>query len=399
MKRARIATYLANFFDHFDTAIYGFLVPIIAPMFFPKSDPTVALIQGYGVVIVGLITRPLGAWYYSKKAQRDGPQSAFINTIQGMTLTTLAFVLVNPYSDWGAYGALSLCLLRGMQNFFGAGENSIAGLYVLENAEPNQQHPISCLYLGTQMGGILLAGAIANLLFYAKEPQLYWKWPFFVAFITGICCWWLRRQPGINWIRLPNTKVKYNWRGILRVIPMAGLYYLTYSVSFVFFNSFANILTGIDIAKLMTANTAFMFYDLILLILLGQMLRNIKCVPILRTTSIALIILTPLLFSLMPSAQFVGLCVIRIILVTLGVIFCIPLHRWYLEQFSKENRYITTAIGTAIGTELIGRSFPAVGLALWHFSHMSIVPGLYIALIGILALLALSVDRPDINIE
>ena len=33
MKKARIATYLANILDHFDTSLYGFLVPILAPLF------------------------------------------------------------------------------------------------------------------------------------------------------------------------------------------------------------------------------------------------------------------------------------------------------------------------------------------------------------------------------
>ena len=53
MKKARIATYLANILDHFDTSLYGFLVPILAPLFFPKSEPIIALLQGYGIVIIG----------------------------------------------------------------------------------------------------------------------------------------------------------------------------------------------------------------------------------------------------------------------------------------------------------------------------------------------------------
>jgi len=73
MNKARIATCLANILDHFDTSLYGFLVPILAPLFFPKSDSVVALIQGYGIVIIGFITRPLGAWYFSKQAHIVGP--------------------------------------------------------------------------------------------------------------------------------------------------------------------------------------------------------------------------------------------------------------------------------------------------------------------------------------
>ena len=157
MKRARIATCLANILDHFDTSLYGFLVPILAPLFFPKSDPVVALIQGYGIVIIGFITRPLGAWYFGKQADLVGPHAALITTIMGMTATTFCFTLLQPYEHWGVGGAIGLCLLRGIQNFFGAGETSIAGLYVLEGAETNQQHPITSLYLSSTMIGILLA--------------------------------------------------------------------------------------------------------------------------------------------------------------------------------------------------------------------------------------------------
>jgi MHS family proline/betaine transporter-like MFS transporter len=391
MKKARVATYLANFFDHFDTAIYGFLVPIIAPMFFPKSDPMIALIQGYGVVIVGLVTRPLGAWYYSKKAQRDGPQLALINTIQGMTITTFCFVFLDTYENWGIYGALGLCALRGLQSFFGSGEVSIAGLYVLEGSDPSKQHQITSMYLSSQMAGILLAGGIASIIFYSNSPQLYWKWPFYGSLITSASGWWLRKQQIPKFLPKPTTKhTKHNWNGIFRVAFVSGFSYVLYSASFLFFNSLSALLTKTPIAKIMASNAALIIFDLSLLIILGRLFRILDCKPLLKKIITTSIILIPTLFLLLPHLEFLGICIARILMITIGVAFCIPMHRWYMEEFPTNNRYKTTAIGYAIGSETIGRTFPTVGMALWYYTNSTIAPGIYIALIGTLALMSLS---------
>lgn len=393
MRKARIATCLANILDHFDTSLYGFLVPILAPLFFPKSDPVVALIQGYGVVIIGFISRPLGAWYFGKEADTVGPRAALITTIMGMTITTFCFTLLQPYEYWGVGGAIGLCLLRGIQNFFGAGETSIAGLYVLEGVQPEKQHPMTSIYLVTQMGGILLAGAVANVIFYTDNPQLYWKWPFYGSLITGIAGWWLRCQQTSDFVKKEYIQKKANWKGILRLIPITGMYYIFYSAPFVFFNSFAALVTKMSIKNLMASSTALMFFDLGLLVVLGPVIRKMDSKQLLLKILAVTIVIIPFLFWYLPFVGLIGAIVIRMIIITLGVAFCIPLHRWYIEEFPEYNRYTTTAIGYAIGTETLGRSFPAIGLALWHLTHSSIVPGIYIALVSLCACLSIALPK------
>jgi MFS family permease len=386
MKKARVATYLANILDHFDTSLYGFLVPILAPLFFPKSEPIVALLQGYGIVIIGFITRPLGAWYFGKRADMVGPHAALITTITGMTITTLCFTLLQPYEHWGVGGAIGLCILRGIQNFFGAGETSIAGLYVLENTEVDQQHPITSLYLSSTMMGILLACAVSSILFYCDNPQLYWKWPFYGSVVTGIAGWWLRHQVAPTFVRNESTQGKINWRGIIRLIPITGFSYILYSAPFVFFNSFAALVTSIDIKYLMITNTFLMIFDMGLLALLGPIMRKMDAQKLLLKIAVVSMVIIPILFWYIPFVELLGAVIIRMIIITFGVAFCIPLHRWYVSEFPANNRYTTTAIGYAIGSETLGRSFPAVGLALWHLTNLAIVPGIYISLVGLWAI-------------
>lgn len=385
MKKVRVATYLANALDHFDTSLYGFLVPIIAPLFFPSSDPVTALIKGYALVIIGFITRPLGAWYFSKKADTVGPHQTLIITIMGMTITTFCFTLIQPYNNWGIFGAICLCVLRGMQNFFGAGETSIASLYVLENAETNKQYSITSLYLSSTMVGILLACFVTSILFYSNNPQLYWKLPFYGSLITGLTGWYLRYQYNPTFVKKKIFQKQINWQDIIKLIPITGLSYILYSAPMVFFNSFAPIVTNISIKTLMASNTILMFFDLVLLTIFGSITRNINPKQLLLKISGIIIIIFPILFLIIPFVNLFGAIVIRIIMITLGVAFCIPLNRWYYEELGEHNRYTVTSIGYAIGSEILGRSFPMVGLLLWQISNLAIIPGLYIALISLWA--------------
>lgn len=54
---------LGNLFEHYDTALFGFLSPFLAPLFFPKHDPLTALILTYAIIPLGMVMRPLGALF------------------------------------------------------------------------------------------------------------------------------------------------------------------------------------------------------------------------------------------------------------------------------------------------------------------------------------------------
>jgi hypothetical protein len=45
--RHRLAGMLGNLLEHYDTALFGLLVPFIAPLFFAEKDPITALILTY----------------------------------------------------------------------------------------------------------------------------------------------------------------------------------------------------------------------------------------------------------------------------------------------------------------------------------------------------------------
>ena len=58
---------LGNLFEHYDTALFGFLSPFLAPLIFPDKEPIVALILTYAIIPLGMLSPSYwiaGIWLY-----------------------------------------------------------------------------------------------------------------------------------------------------------------------------------------------------------------------------------------------------------------------------------------------------------------------------------------------
>src|SRR5260221_11730116 len=60
-RRAIISSAVGNFVELYDFLIYGMFAVQIAANFFPKGDPTAALLQAFAIYGVGFFMRPVGA--------------------------------------------------------------------------------------------------------------------------------------------------------------------------------------------------------------------------------------------------------------------------------------------------------------------------------------------------
>ena len=69
MSRLRFwSAWLGNLFEHYDSALFGFLSPFLAPLFFPKQEPLTALILTYAMIPLGMLARPIGSLYSAESA-------------------------------------------------------------------------------------------------------------------------------------------------------------------------------------------------------------------------------------------------------------------------------------------------------------------------------------------
>ena len=77
---------LGNLFEHYDTALLGFLSPFLAPLIFPEKDPMTALILTYAIIPLGMVARPLGSLVFGYIGDVYGRKHALFLTLAGMSL-------------------------------------------------------------------------------------------------------------------------------------------------------------------------------------------------------------------------------------------------------------------------------------------------------------------------
>ena len=88
------ASFIGNFVEWFDFAVYGFLAVTIASLFFPPGNPTLALLQTFAVFAVSFALRPLGGIVFGILGDRIGRKRVLSITVLLMAgATTLIGLL------------------------------------------------------------------------------------------------------------------------------------------------------------------------------------------------------------------------------------------------------------------------------------------------------------------
>lgn len=189
---------IGAFVEWYDFHIYGLTAPVLAMHFFPKTDPTVALLTTFLVYGLALLARPLGGPVFGYIGDRYGRMRSLSLTVLLMGCVTFLTGLLPTYSSYGILAPLLLIVCRLAQGFFAAGETSGALSYTLESAPADRRARWAALIGGWGFVPIALAAAIIYGLRTVVGDDAYndwgWRVPFLVGGVLGLVGLWLRRN-------------------------------------------------------------------------------------------------------------------------------------------------------------------------------------------------------------
>lgn len=385
---------LANVLDHFDTAIYGFLAPLLAPLFFPDYDPIVQLILAYSLLLTSLVTRPLGAFLFGNVARFKGPLYGLSYSLIGMALMTMLIGCLPTYADIGWFAPLGLICIRMFKGLFAAGESTIAKLYIMEDKSSSHALQVSHLYQSSTMVGIILASGLATLVISSSYQDL-WRICFLFGGLTGVLGIFLRRVSDSK-VQDLKTIPFYSrelsgfsclWKQketLLKVGVILGFSYLTYAIPFVFMNSFIPLITPISLKTMMELNTCLLVFDMVSIPLFGRLLLRFKPLKIMLTACCILGFTVIPFFQNLSHASLAYVVFVRVWIVGWGVVFLCPMSFWLKELFPAPERYLFVGIGGALGGTIIGRLATPICLWLWSVSHWAFLPALYLSISALL---------------
>jgi len=237
-KKAAASGWIGSALEYYDFFIYVAAAALIFPqLFFPKGDPTVAIVASLATYGVGYVARPIGAFFLGHWGDTHGRKQVLVLCMFLMGFSTVGVGLLPTYDQVGLLAPALLVVLRLAQGFAVAGEISGASSMILEHAPFGRRgYFVSFTLQGVQAGQIMAAAVFLPLqAFMDPDDFLSWGWriPFLLSVIVIAVGYYIRKEidetPAFaeedKQGKVPKAPViealQTSWADIIRVICMS----------------------------------------------------------------------------------------------------------------------------------------------------------------------------------
>lgn len=198
-KKATASGWVGSALEYYDFFIYAQAAALIFPqIFFPNTDPKVAIVASLATYGVGYIARPIGAAVLGHWGDTRGRKNVLLLCMFLMGIATMAVGLLPTYSQIGLWAPALLVVLRLIQGFAVAGEISGASSMILEHAPFGRRGYYASFTLqGVQAGQIFAAAIFLPLAYFMPEEAFNswgWRIPFLLSAVVLIAGFIIRRE-------------------------------------------------------------------------------------------------------------------------------------------------------------------------------------------------------------
>jgi MFS family permease len=184
------ASSVGTMIEWYDFYIFGSLAPIIAPLFYPEGNQTLAYIAYLATFAVGFVVRPFGALFFGRIGDKVGRKYAFLVTLLIMGGATAVIGVLPTFHQIGYAAPIILLLIRVLQGLALGGEYGGAAVYVAEHVPDGRRGFYTSFIQITATLGLFLSLAVIlfvqNMMtadqFGGRAPGLAgWRIPFLVS--------------------------------------------------------------------------------------------------------------------------------------------------------------------------------------------------------------------------
>src|SRR5882724_5712712 len=185
------ASSVGTMIEWYDFYIFGSLATVIAPLFYPQGNNTLALIAYLSTFAVGFVVRPFGALFFGRIGDLVGRKYAFLVTLLIMGGATALIGFLPTYATIGIAAPIILLLIRVLQGLALGGEYGGAAVYVAEHVPDGKRGFYTSFIQITATLGLFISLAVVLIVqnSMSKESFSAWGWriPFLVSiFLVGI---------------------------------------------------------------------------------------------------------------------------------------------------------------------------------------------------------------------
>jgi MHS family proline/betaine transporter-like MFS transporter len=402
-RRAITAACIGNAVEWYDFAIYGALATVVGVVFFPADDLATALSAAFAVYGTALIMRPLGALAFGRLGDTRGRRAVLITVIFLMTGATAGVGLLPGYAAIGLLAPMLLVLLRAAQGLAAGGELGAAAVFILENARSSRRGQAGSWQTATMAVGIGTGMAVAGVLSYLFAEvggwSGWWRIAFLLALPLGLIGLFLRRRvaeteqfvglrAASQLLADPASELwKRHKTAVLRGFCLMAAASLAFNTFFIFLPNSLIARRGTGLSPTLLVTAAALAAAALAALALGRVSDRVGRRPVAIGSAAALVILAIPAIVIASDGSLLGLVSAQLLIgiPTVGILSIAMLA----EAFPAPARSTGVALTAGIATALIGGTAPWIDHLLVRLSGFEAAPGVYVAFIGVLALVAL----------
>ncbi len=392
--------------EWYDFYIFGSLAVIIAPLFYPEGNNTLALIAYLSTFAVGFVIRPFGALFFGRIGDLVGRKYAFLVTLLIMGGATAAIGLLPTYATIGVAAPIILLLIRVLQGLALGGEYGGAAVYVAEHVPDERRGFYTSFIQITATLGLFMSLIVILVVQNAMSRQAFsswgWRVPFIISiFLVGISLYIrmrMKESPIFQQIKTagmtsskPLVEAFTNWENLKRVLislfgATAGQGVVWYTGQFYALFYLQTVLKVNPIASQYIIAIALLFAMPLFVVMgslsdrigrkwimmAGCLLAALSYIPIYQAMHRVVVSLSPQpgtqplaytdfgSFIANPGAwKLILLVFIQVVFVTMVYG---PIAAYLVEAFPAKIRYTALSLPYHIGNGVFGGLLPLIGL-------------------------------------
>jgi MHS family proline/betaine transporter-like MFS transporter len=413
-RRAIISSAVGNFVELYDFLIYGMFAVQIATNFFPKGDPTAALLQAFAIYGVGFFMRPVGAIVIGAYGDRHGRKNALVITVGLMAAATAVTGLIPSYTSIGIAAPILLLLCRLVQGFSTGGEWGGSATFLVEFAPPGKRGLIGSVQQFS-VGLALIAGTLTAAVlngWLSKEAMVEWGWriPFLIGFVLAPVGLYLRSRvsesPAFSRTvakkevaRSPVLEALSTHRlPVLAAFGMSAIGTVGNYTYNIFLPTYASRTLGLPPTTAYVSATIAAVVLTVLTPVMGAISDKIGRKPLLLTSSILYgVISFPLFSYLSTEPDGTKLIVVQSLSAVLLAMYAGPLCAILAELFPTKVRFTALSIGYGMSVTLFGGCAPFIAEYLISVTHNPVSPAYFLVFAAIISTVTLALMKDRTN--
>jgi MFS transporter, MHS family, proline/betaine transporter len=388
------ATVIGNMLEWYDFALFGFLVPLFATLFFSDVSSISAIAKPYFFFAIGAFARPIGGFIFGYIGDKWGRKRALIYSIVFMTLPVFMIAILPTYAQLGVSVIVILTTACVMQGLCTGGDFPGSVVFLVESSPPQKRGFTGCwAYFGTFLGMLIATGDLYFLDLFLKGQKFEnwgWRLPFFAGALLGFTGIFLRRmlhetpvfEKAKHMGHLLKEPLIYSLQKYKKLILLGiGVFMLDavgFNIVIIFFIAYLKRVLAFGFAMAFAVNAFSITIALICLPIFGKISSRFSSILLARFATLATAIFVVPLYLLMNGGAMWMVFTAQGCLIMLLTLYLSTIPLIISELFPTPVRYSCVAISCNVCIALFGGSAPFFAIYLIEKTEIAILPGLYI---------------------